>query len=413
MTGTGISAAESGTLDRTGSAGARVEHPRTVTEAAELLRDTYGSVLVRGGATKLDWAGRVADPELVLETAELRGVLTHNPQDMTASVRAGTTLSELQDRLADSGQWLALDPPTAGSGATVGGLLAAGDSGPSRLRYGALRDLVIGVTLVLADGQVARSGGHVIKNVAGYDLAKLVHGSLGSLALVAEVVVRLHPQQPVSRTTAGPATAAQATTAALALMASPLEPTALEWVFDEGSGGASGRLLVRTDGTSSYVEAATDRVDTLLATHGITTRPLDDAEAAWQTGASATIGGPGETVLRISGLPSDLDRLAEHARRLADQSGVDLAMVSSVALGMHTVRLRHGTAQDHASVVQGLRVAALGQGASVLLRSRPPELDDLVDALGPPPSAVQLLRRVKEQFDPAGRLAPGRFRPWY
>jgi len=413
MTGAGMT--ETGTLDRTGSAGARVEHPRTVAEAAELLRDTSGSVLVQGGATKLDWAGRVADPELVMDTAELRGVLTHNPQDMTASVRAGTTLTELQDQLAESGQWLALDPPTAGSGATVGGLLAAGDSGPSRLRYGALRDLVIGVTLVLADGQVARSGGHVIKNVAGYDLAKLVHGSLGSLALVAEVVVRLHPRQPASRTTAGPATAAQATRAALALMASPLEPSALEWVSDEGSGGASGRLFVRTDGTSSYVEAATDRVDTLLATQGITTRPLDDAEAdaAWQADASAVVGGPDETVLRISGLPSDFGRLAEQARRLADQSGLDLAVVSSVALGIHTVRLRHGTAQDHASAVQGLRGAALAQGASVLLRSRPPELDDLVDALGPPPSAVQLLRRVKQQFDPAGRLAPGRFRPWY
>ncbi len=345
MTGTGMTAAESGTRDRTGSAGARVEHPRTVGEAAELLRDTSGSVLVKGGATKLDWAGRVVDPELVIGTAELSGVLTHNPQDMTASVRAGTTLAELQDQLAESGQWLALDPPTAGSGATVGGLLAAGDSGPSRLRYGALRDLVIGVTLVLADGHVARSGGHVIKNVAGYDLAKLAYGSLGSLALVAEVVVRLHPQQPAARVTAGPATAAQATTAALALMASPLEPTALEWVSDERSGGATGTLFVRTDGTPSYVEAATERVDALLATHGVATGPLDDAEvdAAWQGATSATIGGPGETIVRISGLPSDFDRLTQHARRFADQFGLDLTVVSSVALGMHTVRLGPGT----------------------------------------------------------------------
>lgn len=404
---------EMSTTDRT--AGTQVEHPKTVTEAAELLRGTHGTVLVQGGATKLDWAGKVVDPELVVDTTALSGVLTYNPQDMTASVRAGTTLSKLQDLLARSGQWLALDPPTADVGATVGGLLAAGDSGPSRLRYGGLRDLVIGVTLVLADGQVARSGGHVIKNVAGYDLAKLVHGSLGSLALVAEVVVRLHPRPQASRTTAGAATVAEATSAALALMASPLEPAAVEWVSDEDSGGALGKLLVRTDGTPSCVEAATEQVDVLLAAQGITTSPLAEADAtsAWRVRADAVLGGAGETVLRISGLPSDFGRLAEHARRLADRFGLDSAVASSVALGIHTVRLRHGAADGHAAMVRALRETAHAQGASVLLRSRSVELDDLLDPLGPPPSSVSLLRRVKEQFDPAGRLAPGRFQPWY
>lgn len=124
-----------------------VQRPGTVAEAAQLLRDSTGSVLVRGGGTKLGWAGRVSDPDLLLDTTDLAGVLTHNPGDMTASVRAGTTLDTLQDHLAESGQWLALDPPSAANGATLGGLLAAGDSGPSRLRYGGLRDLVIGVTL--------------------------------------------------------------------------------------------------------------------------------------------------------------------------------------------------------------------------------------------------------------------------
>jgi glycolate oxidase FAD binding subunit len=406
---------EAGTAGRAGAAGGSMQHPRTVAEAAALLRDTSGPVLIRGGGTKLDWAGRVSAPELVLDTTELRGVLTHNPGDLTASVRAGTPLTELQDHLARSGQWLALDPPTAAAGATVGGLLAAGDSGPSRLRYGGLRDLVIGVTLVLADGQVARSGGHVIKNVAGYDLAKLVYGSLGSLALVGEVVVRLHPRPQASRTTAGSASPRQATAAALALMASPLEPAALEWVSDDGSGGSSGRLLVRTDGTPRYVVAATERVETLLADQGIRAHPLDEDEAAeaWRAHAGAVVGATGEVVLRVSGLPSDFGELAEQCRRLAEESGLDLALASSVALGLHTVRLRHGAPPDLARAVLAFREAALAQGASVLLRSRPAELDDLVDPLGPPPSSAALLRRVKEQFDPAGRLAPGRFQPWY
>ena len=242
---------ESLTQPRPETAGG-VVRPTTVAEAAQVLSGSTGSVLFRGGATQLDWAGRVPDPDLVVDTTDLSGVLTHNAGDMTASVRAGTTLIALQDQLAGAGQWLALDPPTASAGATVGGLLAAGDSGPSRLRYGGIRDLVIGVTIVLADGTVARSGGHVIKNVAGYDLAKLVHGSLGSLALVAEVVVRLHPLPERSVTFTGDADAAQATAAALALAASPLEPAAVEWA----SAADAGRLLVRVDGTEAPVDAA-------------------------------------------------------------------------------------------------------------------------------------------------------------
>jgi glycolate oxidase FAD binding subunit len=368
-------------------------------------------VLFRGGATKLDWAGRVDGPDLVLDTTRLQGVLTHNPADMTASVRAGTTLTALQEHLASDGQWLALDPPTAQTGATIGGLLAAGDSGPSRLRYGALRDLVIGVTLVLADGTVARSGGHVIKNVAGYDLAKLVHGSLGSLALVAEVVVRLHPRPAASVTTVAAADATAATTAALAIAASPLEPAAVEWV----STGDSGDLYVRIDGTASYVDASAQRLVTLLAGLGITASPLstDDARSAWQSHSSAVLGADDETVMRVAGLPSDLGTLAAHAHHTATRDGIEAQLVSSTALGLHTVRLRGGTTAAHTRAFTTIRERALEQGASVLLRSRAADVDHLVDALGPAPTTVELLRRIKAQFDPTGRCGPGRFHPWY
>ncbi len=385
-----------------------VERPRTVAEAADVLRDSAGPVLVRGTGTALDWAGRVPDPDLVLDTTGLTGVLTHNPGDMTASVRAGTTLAALQDHLAGSDQWLALDPPAPG--ATVGGLLAAGDSGPSRLRYGGLRDLVIGVTLVLADGTVARSGGHVIKNVAGYDLAKLVHGSLGSLALVAEVVVRLHPRPATSLTITGAAGAEQATAAALALSASPLEPAAFEWIS-----GDPGRLLVRVDGTPGPVQASGTRVAALLAGLGVDAAPLDPvaAAAAWAAHRAAVVGAEEETVLRVAGRPSDLAALCGHVDAAVRAAGIDARTVSAAALGLHTVALRGGAPADHAQAFIAVRERALAAGASVLLRRRPAALDPLVDALGPPPSAVALLRAVKAQFDPAGRLAPGRFSPWF
>lgn len=409
------------------------EAPQTVTEAATLLRESSGSVLLRGGATQLDWGGPVKNPGLVLDTTELSGVLTHNPADMTASVRAGTTLASLQQHLADSDQWLALDPPTARRGATVGGLLAAGDSGPSRLRYGGLRDLVIGVTLVLADGQVARSGGHVIKNVAGYDLAKLVHGSLGTLALVAEVVVRLHPVPRASRTLLGSADPEQATAAALAIAASPLEPAALEWFSEPRTLGRSGRLLVRVDGTASHADHAAERMAQLLAAHGIRAethaREDESAQHAWDEQAEAVLGGPGapgtsgtasgerpaadhETVLRVCGLPSDFSELVTQVARIAGETRMGLELASSLGLGIHTLRLLGPDLRDHARLLTATRDLALGQGASVLTRSRPKGLDELVDPLGPAPGHAPLLARIKAQFDPDHRLAPGRLGPW-
>ncbi len=396
---------------RSGERTGPVERPRTVAEAAQLLRDTAGTVLVRGGGTKLGWAGRVTDPDLILDTTELQGLLTYNPADMTASVRAGTTLRALQEQLAANHQWLALDPPTARTGATVGGLLAAGDCGPSRLRYGGIRDLVIGVTLVLADGTVARAGGHVIKNVAGYDLAKLVHGSLGSLALISEVVVRLHPRPQSSATTSATTDAAQATAAALAIMASPLEPAAIEWV----SGHGAGRLHVRIDGTPLSVEAASRRAVALLGGLGIAGDVLapPEADTVWQEHAAAVLGNDTETVARVAGRPSDFGELADYALQVARRAGVEVHLVSSTALGLHTVRFRGGSPDGHAQAFTELRDHAHSHQAGMLLRQRPGEVDALVDALGPPPSTVGLLRKIKAQFDPAGRLAPGRFHPWY
>ncbi len=396
----------------------RVERPTTTARVAEILRGSSGSVLVRGGGTHRDWAGRVRDPDLLLDSTGLRGVLTYNPADMTASVRAGTTLRQLQDHLATNNQWLALDPPAATAGATIGGLLAAGDSGPSRLRYGGIRDLVIGVTLVLADGTMARAGGHVIKNVAGYDLAKLVHGSLGSLAVITEVVVRLHPRPERSITVAGAADAAQATAASLAIAASPLEPAAVEWLSEDG-----GTLLVRTDGTAVHVDASSRRLADLLAGLGVAGVALspEDAATVWAAHTAAVLGGDcdgdldgeGETVTRVAGRPSDVAGIVDSATRAARRAGVGVGVVSGTAAGMHTVRFSGGTPEGQAAAFGELRERALALGASVLLRQRPAEVDALVDPLGPPPPTAPLLKAIKARFDPGGRLAPGRFHPWY
>jgi glycolate oxidase FAD binding subunit len=388
---------------------ARTERPGSIADAAALLRSTTGPVLIRGAGTALGWGGRVDPVDLVVETAGMSGVLTHNAADMTASVGAGTPLRELNEQLAADGQFLALDPPVEAQGATIGGLLSTADAGPLRLRYGSPRDLVIGVTLVLADGTVAHAGGHVIKNVAGYDLAKLVHGSLGTLALVAEVVVRLHPRPATTAVVTAPADAEAATRVALALMASPLEPSAVEWAAD----GEVGRLLVRFDGPQAGVDAQSEGATALLSREGLTGERLPGSTGdLWRDHAAAVRGHEGELVARLSTLPSRLPDVAAAARRCAEQAGARSSMVSSAALGLHTVRVT-GTPEAQAMAFTTLQAEARMLGGSLLLRSRPADVDDLVDPLGPPPSTGPLLARVKAEFDPGNRLAPGRLRPWY
>ena len=164
---------------------AEVVEPATLDEAVAAMR--------AGGSISIDRPGGDA----VLSTRGLRRVLEHEPGDLTAIVEAGIRLSELRERLAAHGQMLALDPP---GDPTVGACLAGDLSGPRRHRYGAMRDLVIGVTVVLADGTVASSGGKVVKNVAGYDLGKLFSGSRGRLGLIARVALRLHPRPPAEAT---------------------------------------------------------------------------------------------------------------------------------------------------------------------------------------------------------------------
>ncbi len=399
-----------------GLSGAKTQRPTSVTEVSSLLRDTSGSVLFRGAGTKLGWAGRPDDPDLVIDSRDLRGLLTHNAADLTASVSAGTALTALQDELAAEGQWLALDPPSAADGATLGGLLAAGDSGPVRLRYGGLRDLVIGVTLVLADGTVAHAGGHVIKNVAGYDLAKCLYGSLGSLAFIAEIVVRLHPRPPATATTRAAATLAQTAAVTQALMASPLEPAAVEWTSAESnSGNGRGELLVRFDGSPAGVRTQTRSLHALLAAHAVEAFEVaaPDAARVWRAHARAVTGAEDEAVVRIATLPSRLADVERALSRAVEHTGVRATLVSSTALGLHTARLRGGAPGAQAGAVDAVRREVLATGGSVMLHRRPPGVEPLLDALGPPPSTTALLRRIKAQFDPGNRCAPGRFRPWY
>lgn len=368
-----------------------VLRPTTLAEAAAALADTTGAVQIGGAGTATDWAGRPEPAELALDATGLAGVIAHNPGDMTVAVRAGTPLRELNRELAGHGQRVALDAARVGLGATVGGLIATADSGPAAFAHGSLRDLVIGTTVVLADGRAARNGGHVIKNVAGYDLAKLLHGSHGALALIAEVVLRLHPVPASSATLRLAAGLDRAAEATRTVLAGPWDPGAVEW--------SDAALLVRLTGTT-----VGPRVDRLAAELGGGITRLSDADEqdAWARHAEL-VGAPpnpGAAVLRLGVRPS---RLPGVLAELTDLGATDIT--AGLATGIATLRL-----PADPGVVERAHQVVHAAGGTSMLRARSPGCT--APAWGPPPSAIAVLRALRTALDPDGRLGAGRFAPW-
>jgi glycolate oxidase FAD binding subunit len=382
---------------------ADVVRPTNLLEARDAMLDAgrERTLLIRGGATKIDWGAPARRTDLVIDTTGMSALLAHDPADATAKVQAGMRLSDFQDQLAATGQWLAIDPPHAD--ATLGGVFAANATGPRRLRYGSMRDLVIGTTMVTADGAVARSGGNVIKNVAGYDLAKLLCGSLGTLGLVAELIVRLHPLPAASTTVTAAITPELATQVTLQLLASPLVVSAIDWSL--------GTLAIRIEGREAGVDEQTRAVTELLTANGAEPVAVagDDQTAIWEHMAQGHAGLEGETVAVAATLPSAFADVAAAFAQTCETAGVDGCLSSHVGHGLHTGRLTEADASAHAAAVREWRQRVAQLGGHVTVRRRSEELTDPALIWGDDPPAIGLMRAVKQQFDPQARCAPGRF----
>ena len=381
------------------------ERPDTPEEAAELLR-ALGSeartVRVRGGGTKSGWSAGGEPVAVELETGGLHRVLEHNEGDFTAILQAGVPLVEAQAAFEQAGQMLALDPPTSGfaggarldDAATVGGVLATADSGPLRHRYGGVRDLVVGITVALSDGSLAKAGGKVIKNVAGYDLGKLFAGSFGTLGLAVTLAVRLHPRPEQTATAWGSSADTDALAGAVAALARlPLEADCLDVAWRDGEG----RVLVRFGGAAAERQASAV-VDRLRAAGLEDVRATADDDALWvaQRDGQRSAGG---AVLKVSGRPADLAAVLGAAR----EAGA--SVVGRAALGLSWLTLE---GEDLAARVRAVR-AALAPRACTLL-----DAPDAVRAAcrpwpDPDAGALEVMRRVKERFDPARIFHPGAY----
>jgi glycolate oxidase FAD binding subunit len=374
------------------------ERPGSPEEAAKLLRalgEAGRAVRPRGGGTKLDWGGAGEPIAVELETGGMAKMLEHNVGDLTAVLQAGLPLAEAQAAFAEAGQMFALDPPLgAGDAATIGGMVATADSGPLRHRYGGVRDLIVGISLALSDGTLAKAGSKVIKNVAGYDLAKLFTGSHGTLGLIVTVTVRLHPK-PVGNATAVGATDDPdvLAKAALLLAGLPLEADSLDAAWREGSG----RLLARFGGATAGDQAAATA--TRMRDAGLDgVQAVEDDEDLWSDLRAAQRRAEGVS-LKVSGRLTDL---APAIRATEDAGG---ALVSRAAHGLSWITLDSG---DLVRRVSGVRDAL--QPRPAVLQDGPAELRREVDPWGPlDAGALTVMKRLKERFDTTRSFRPGAF----
>jgi len=353
-------------------------------------------VVTRGAGTKLGWGTPPTGVDLVLDTTELSGVVNHAAGDLVVVVRAGTTMQALQETLVGANQQLALDSPLPG--ATVGGTVAAGTSGPRRVLFGMVRDLLIGVTFVRADGVVAKAGGTVVKNVAGYDFGKLLTGSFGTLGVITEAVFRLHPVPAACRLvqlqTEDPFEAGRA---ALAVLGSQLVPSAVE-VELRRQGPVTVSVLL--EGIEAGVDVRAEALRDLLGDCTV-------ARAVPGGFAEYPFNGDG-TGLKLTCTMTGVGPVLAAARRLAGQHDLDLTVRGS-ASGVLYAGMPAGTEPSRvAPVVEALRAATAAVGGTLTVLTAPADVRDRLDMWGPVPG-LALMRRLKDELDPHHRLSPGRF----
>lgn len=397
-----------------------VAEPSSAETLAVLLAFADGEglkVLPRGGGTHAGIGSPPTGGDIVLSLAALNTILEHAPHDQTITVQVGLPIATLQEHLVRTGQWLALDPPLR-PGATVGGLIATAVAGPRRLRYGGVRDQILGVQVALADGTIARGGGKVVKNVAGYDLPKLFTGSLGTLGVVLSASFRLYPLPADSRTLLCAATRpGPLCDIALRISASALTPTAIDMLGQEGE-IHSCRLAVRFQ--SRVERAVTEQIVAARALLGALSENADVLHGSAEADFWQALDMPDVPDMR-SEPDAQASWLDARAALLPGELAGWLAELQSAATeNALTLRWRahagHGTVRAHlagqsdalVAAVQTMRNAAEAARGALVIEEYAPTLTGKLDPWGTA-AALDLMRRIKSQFDPHNTLNPGRF----
>jgi glycolate oxidase FAD binding subunit len=365
--------------------------PADTAEIAAVLRyaNRNGiSFVPWGGGTKQSW-GNSINPSLILHTHRLNTVREHTWQDMTCIVQAGCVWSSLQASLAKHGQFVALDPLWPDR-ATIGGIAATNDSGSLRLRYGSLRDLIIGMTIVLADGTIARTGGKVVKNVAGYDLHKLMTGAFGTLGVITEVNFRLHsiPRHVQSFTIPS-----QDTEPLGQLLMKILDSHLSTQSLQLRSSLSTFNLDVRL---STLPEVIRDQASSLSKLAGSFQLEASDSDPEVWSARQKHFDQTEYFIAKATMLPSDISPIAATIRTLGGTSVTQ-------ATGIMTASIPAAAS----SQLEHLREKLEAMGGSLTILHRPAQAIPIASTV--PADTLPLMRELKHRFDPNRILNPGRF----
>jgi len=382
-----------------GVAPALVALPISTEQVAGVLRTCAEhrlAVVVRGAGTKITWGTPPEVLDVIVDVSGLDRIVEHAAGDLIVVAEAGVGIAELNDLLAHAGQHLAVDETVPG--ATVGGTIGAAASGPQRLLRGTVRDLLIGLTFVRADGKVVHSGGRVVKNVAGYDVCKLLVGSFGTLGVVTEAIFRLHPLAATRRLASTLCDSpVEAGTLVGRILHSQTVPSAVEvdWRND-------GPLVVATllEGTPAGVEQRAATIAALAGPSGTTVTdslPEDWGHYPWT---------PVDLAFKLTFDLSHLTAVLTSCDALRRDGRTTLSVRGSAGTGVLYVAA--SPADAAADLLARLRATCAGAGGHVVLLDAPADVKRSVDIWGPV-GGLGLMRQVKHEFDPDRRLAPGRF----
>ena len=385
-----------------------VVRPGSVAEVQECVRAAArarASLVVQGLGAHLSVGAPPARLDVVLGLDRLARVIDHQAGDMTVTAQVGCTLAALAEALAQSGQWLPLDPPRA-EVTTIGGLVAANLSGPLRASQGRVRDLLLGIRVVGADGALVAGGGRVVKNVAGYDLPKLHVGALGTLGVIVEATFKVRPRPACEEAVVIAARSVEAAAeTALGVMASEVAPFWLEvggpGALPEGPGDGVA-VVIGLAGIAEEVAHARARTLDLARARGL--RAISVADGAPLRARLADFAlEPAAAVLRAAMLPTEVGEFLARASR----SGTALRCLAHAASGV--VRVAVPEAHAVAGLVAAFRPGIEARGGSLVVERATPEVKARVDVWGDPGEGVALMRGLKAAFDPDGLFAPGRF----
>ncbi len=398
--------------------------PDTVEQLSQAVAfaNQHGFILItRGGGSRLNLGGIPERFDILLETIKLSRLLEHEAPDLTCHVEAGITLAALQAKLATKGQRIALDPPNAQQ-ATIGGILASNASGPKRLRYGTARDMVIGLRVMQASGEIARSGGSVVKNVAGYDLNKLYIGSLGTLGIIVEANFKLQPLPTNERTLIlAFSNAEDAMETIIALAGSLLTPSAIELIDSNAASDMTDffGLPLPTNGYTLAVnfEGNTSSIDRQIGeTHLIARKNnallsddlVEDAQDKfWNIVRDHT---QGTLTCKATVLVSKMNDYLKIVRQICQKYDLEAAIVAHAGNGILYIELRPVDATDRlVKAIKEFRLYSQEARGSLVVECCPPDLKRLINVWGEPDQNFFLMQRIKQQFDSKGTFVKGRF----